>query len=150
VRQGDVVIRAGEVVTGPAEEKLKALHAELVRRGAATSRSIGGVIGPLIRHTFILPVFWVVMLFYRPGTYVKGRQVLTVVPLFASAILAAAAVAHTTPDHVELILLPFTAMMLTVLLNGRVSMIAAMILAVLIAVQPVLHDTPALFLCFVG
>jgi hypothetical protein len=41
-------------------------------------------------------------------------------------------------------------MMLTVLLNGRVSMIAAMILAVLVAVQPSLHDTPALFLCFVG
>ena len=150
VRQGDVVIRAGEVVAGPAEEKLNALHAELVRRGAATSRSIGGVIGPLIRNLLILSVFWVLMFFYRRETYVKLRQVGTVAALFACTILAAGAVAHTTPEHVELILLPFTAMMLTVLLNGRVSMIAAMILAVLVAVQPSLHDTPALFLCFVG
>jgi putative nucleotidyltransferase with HDIG domain len=150
VRQGDVIIRTGETDTGPALEKLSALHAELVRRGAATSRSVGGVIGPLIRNALILSVFWVLMLFYRRETYVKLRQVGTVAALFACAILAAAAVAHATPAHVELILLPFTAMMLTVLLNGRVSMIAAMILSVLIAVQPVFHETPALFLCFVG
>src|SRR5256712_5670093 len=41
-------------------------------------------------------------------------------------------------------------MMLTVLFNGRVSMIAALILSVVIALQPVYHDTPALFLCVVG
>lgn len=150
VRQGDVIIRGGEIVTGPVQEKLGALHAELVRRGAATSRSVGGTIGPLIRNALILSVFWVLMVFYRRETYVKLRQVVTVAVLFACVILAAAAVGHTTPEHVELILLPFTAMMLTVLLNGRVSMIAAMILAVLIGIQPVLHDTPALFLCFVG
>src|SRR3989449_7936396 len=41
-------------------------------------------------------------------------------------------------------------MLLTVLFNGRVSMIAALILSVVIALQPVYHDTPALFLCMVG
>ena len=150
VRQGDVIIRSGEIVTGPPQEKLVALHAELVRRGAATSRSFGGTLGALIRNALILSVFWVLLFFYRRETYVKLRQVGTVAGLFACAILAAAAVAHTLPMHVELILLPFTAMMLTVLLNGRVSMIGAMILSALIAVQPVFHDTPALFLCFVG
>lgn len=150
VRQGDVIIRAGEILTRPAQEKLDALYAELVRRGAATSRSVGGVIGPLIRNALILSVFWVLMLFYRRETYVKLRQVGTVAALFACAILAGAVVAHAAPAHVELIVLPFTAMMLTVLLNGRVSMIGAMILSILIGVQPVFHDTPALFLCFVG
>lgn len=150
VRLGDVIIRAGEIVTGPVQEKLTALHAELVRRGAATSRSAGGLIGSLLRNALILSVFWVLMFFYRRETYVKLRQVATVSALFAGAILAAAAVAHTTPAHVELILLPFTAMMLTVLWNGRVSMIGAMILSVLFGVQPVFHDPPALFLCFVG
>jgi len=37
-----------------------------------------------------------------------------------------------------------------VLFNGRVSMIAAMILAVVIGQQPVFHDVPATFLCVVG
>jgi cyclic-di-AMP phosphodiesterase PgpH len=41
-------------------------------------------------------------------------------------------------------------MMLTVLFNGRVSMIAAMILAALIGTQPAFQDTPVLFLCFTG
>src|SRR5207247_1046845 len=46
--------------------------------------------------------------------------------------------------------LPFLAMMLTVLFNGRGSMNAAMFVAVVISLQPVFHDVPALFLCLVG
>jgi len=150
VRQSDVIVEAGQVVTGPIEEKLAALHGELMRRGAATSGSVGGVVGPLLRNVLILSVFWVLLFFYRRETYIELRQVGTVAVLFACAILAAAAVARMAPQHAELILLPFSAMMMTVLFNGRVSMIAAMILAVLIAVQPVFHDTPVLFLTFVG
>jgi hypothetical protein len=33
VRQGDVIVEAREIVTGPVQEKVAALHAELVRRG---------------------------------------------------------------------------------------------------------------------
>jgi cyclic-di-AMP phosphodiesterase PgpH len=150
VRQGDLIVSAGQIVTGPIEEKLAALHAELVRRGSASSQSAAGITGSLLRNLLILSVFWVLMFFYRRETYGKLRQVVVVTFLFACAIVAAAAVARTAPTRAEIILLPFTAMMLTVLLNGRVSMIAAMILAVLFGTQPVFHDTPALFLCFVG
>jgi len=150
VRQGDVIVEAREIVTGPVQEKVAALHAELVRRGSATSLSVGGVLGPLLRNALILSVFWVLMYFYRRETYRNLRQVGTVAALFACAIAAAAAVAHTAPARAELILLPFTGMMLTVLFNGRVSMIGAMILAVLVGVQPVFHDTPALFLGLAG
>src|SRR5207247_9718072 len=48
--------------------------------------------------------------------------------LFRSVLLQAAAVARFVPEHAEIVILPFLAMMLTVLFNGRVSMIAAMIL----------------------
>src|SRR5437762_13407763 len=41
-------------------------------------------------------------------------------------------------------------MMMTVLFNGRVSMNGAMIVAVVISLQPVFHDVPALFLCLGG
>ena len=150
VRQGDVLVTAGQIVTGPTEERLSALHAELVRRGAATSSTVGGKIGTLLRNLLILSVFWVLMLFYRRETYARVRQVGTVSGFFVCTIIAAAAVARTAPAHGELILLPFTAMMLTVLFNGRVSMIAAMILAVLIGTQPVFQDSPVLFLCFTG
>jgi putative nucleotidyltransferase with HDIG domain len=150
VRQGDVIVEPNEIVSGAGQEKLAALHAELVRRGAATSRAVGGVVGPVLRDLMILSVFWVLMFFYRRETYRQVRQVATVSALFAATILGAAAVARALPGRPELIPLPFTAMMVTVLFNGRVSMIGAMILSALIATQPVLHDTPALFMCLVG
>jgi len=80
----------------------------------------------------------------------ERRQVALIGGLFALVLLQAAAVARFAPRHTEIIILPFMAMLLTVLVNGRVSMIAAMILAIVIGLQPVFHDLPALFLCVVG
>ncbi len=151
VRQGERIVAAREIVSGPAFEKLVALRNELARRGAATSASIGGVLGPILRDALILAVFWVLMLFYRRETYSDQRQVALVGLLFAATLLGAAAVASTRAiTHPELIPLPFLAMMLTVLFNGRVSMIGAMIVSAVIGTQPVFHDTPALFLSLTG
>jgi len=150
VRAGDRIVGAHEVVTNEAHEKLVALHSDLVRRGAATSRSPGGVFGPVLRDSLILAIFWVLLVFYRRETYRERRQVALIGGLFALVLLQAAAVARFAPQHAEIIILPFMAMLLTVLFNGRVSMIAAMILAIVIGLQPVFHDLPALFLCVVG
>ena len=68
----------------------------------------------------------------------------------AASILGAAAVARWQPQHPELIPLPFTAMMLTVLFNGRVSLTAAMIASLVVGLQPVFHDSPALFFSAAG
>ncbi|OLC02961.1 MAG: hypothetical protein AUH45_07145 [Gemmatimonadetes bacterium 13_1_40CM_69_22] len=150
VRAGDRIVGAHEVVTNEAHEKLVALHNDLVRRGAATSRSVGGVFGPLLRDSLVLGIFWVLLVFYRRETYREWRQVTLMGCLFGLVLLQAAAVARFWPQHPEIIVLPFLAMMLTVLFNGRVSMNAAMIVAVVISLQPVFHDVPALFLCLVG
>jgi putative nucleotidyltransferase with HDIG domain len=150
VRGGDRIVGAHEVVTSEAHEKLVALHTDLVRRGAATSRSAGGVLGPILRDSLILAIFWVLLVFYRRETYRERRQVALIGGLFGLVLLQAAAVAHFFPQHPEIVILPFLAMMLTVLLNGRVSMIAAMILSIVIGLQPVSHDVPALFFCVIG
>ena len=150
VRAGDVIVAAHEVVTSEAHERLQALHQELLRRGAATSRSLSGLVGVVLRDSLIIGLFWVLMLFYRRETYAQQRQVAFVGVLFMLAILGAAAVARSAPQHPELIPLPFAAIMLTVLFNGRVSMIAALILSALIGAQPVFHDVPAGFLLLVG
>ncbi|HEX4574434.1 MAG TPA: HDIG domain-containing protein [Gemmatimonadales bacterium] len=150
VRAGDRIVSAHEVVTNEAHEKLVALHGDLVRRGAATSRSAGGVFGPVLRDSLILAIFWVLLEFYRRETYRERRQVGLIGGLFGLVLLQAAMVARFFPDHAEIVILPFLAMLLTVLFNGRVSMIAAMILATVIGLQPVFHDQPALFLCVVG
>lgn len=150
VRAGDRIVAPGEVVTNEAHERLLALHQELLRRGAATTYSIRGVIGPLLRDSLIIAIFWVLMLFYRRETYSDLRQVSLIGGLFALLLTQAGLVARFYPPHPELIVMPFLAMMMTVLFNGRVSMIAAMILSVVVGLQPVLHDVPATFLCVVG
>jgi len=150
VRAGDRIVAPHEVVTNEAHERLVALHQELLRRGAATTYSIRGVVGPLLRDTLLLSIFWVLLVFYRRETYTDLRQVALIGALFAILLLQAGIVARSYPEHPTIIFMPFVAMMMTVLFNGRVSMIAAMILAVVIGLQPVFHDVPALFLCLIG
>src|SRR5436309_8054855 len=150
VRAGDRIVGAHEVVTNEAHERLVTLHQELLRRGAATTYSIRGVIGPLLRDSLIIAIFWVLLVFYRRETYRDLRQVSLMGGLFAVLLTQAGLVARFYPTHPEVIFMPFLAMMMTVLFNGRVSMIAAMILSVVIGQQPVLHDVPATFLCVVG
>ena len=150
VRAGDRIVGAHEVVTNEVHEKLVALHSELVRHGTATSSSVGGVLGPLLRDSLVLGIFWVLLVFYRRETYRDQRQVAVIGGLFGVVLLQAAAVARFFPQHPEVIALPFLAMMMTVLFNGRVSMNGAMIVAVVISLQPVFHDVPALLLCLGG
>src|SRR5438477_583355 len=144
-------------VTGPgvlqveqSRELIVVLHQELLRRGAATTYSLRGVLGPLLRDILLLSIFWVLLVFYRRETYTELRQVALIGGLFAVLLAQAGIVARSYPDHPTIIFMPFVAMMMTVLFNGRVSMIAAMILAVVIGLQPVFHDIPALFLCLIG
>ena len=150
VRAGDRIVGAHEIVTNEAHERLLALQQELLHRGAATTHSLRGVLGPLLRDSLILSIFWVLMVFYRRETYREQRQVILIGGLFALVLLQAAAVARFVPQHPEIVVMPFVAMTMTVLFNGRVSMIAAMILSVVIGLQPVFHDIPALFFCLIG
>jgi cyclic-di-AMP phosphodiesterase PgpH len=150
VRAGERIVGAHEVVTSEARERLVALQQELLRRGAATSRSARGVLGPLLRDSLVIGIFWVLMLYYRRETYRELRQVALVASLLAASILGGAAIARWAPQHPELIPLPFSAMMFTVLFNGRVSLTGAMIASLVVGLQPVFHDTPALFFCVAG
>ena len=150
VRAGDRIVAPHEIVTNEAHERLVALHQELLRRGAATTYSIRGIVGPLLRDMLIIAIFWVLLVFYRRESYGDLRQVALIGGLFALLLVQAGVVAHFYPAHPEIVFMPFVAMMMTVLFNGRVSMIAAMILAVVVGLQPVFHDVPATFLCVVG
>src|SRR5262245_52566387 len=89
VRAGDRIVAPNEIVTNEAHERLLALHQELLRRGAATTYSIRGVLGPLLRDSLIVAIFWVLMVFYRRETYRDLRQVGLIGGLFAVLLLQA-------------------------------------------------------------
>src|SRR2546423_12842596 len=94
VRAGDRIVGAHEVVTNEVHEKLVALHNELVRQSHATSSSVGGGLGPLLRDSLVLGIFWVLLVFYRRETYREQRQVAVIGGLFGVVLLQAAAVAR--------------------------------------------------------
>src|SRR5262245_4061368 len=87
VRAGDRIVAPHEVVTNEAHERLVALHQELLRRGAATTYSFRGVVGPLLRDSLILSIFWVLLLFYRRETYRDPKQVALIGSLFAVLLI---------------------------------------------------------------
>ena len=107
VGAGEVIVAQGSVVSSEAHERLLALHQELVRRGAATSLSVRGVLGPVLLNTLILSVFWVLLLLYRRETYREVRQVAVIAGVVALTILGSAAVAHIMPQRPEAAPLPF-------------------------------------------
>src|SRR2546422_11135755 len=65
-------------------------HSDLVRRGGATSRSLGGGLGPILRDSLIFAIFWVLLVFYRRETYRERRQGALIGGLFALVFLEAA------------------------------------------------------------
>src|SRR5256886_11718035 len=97
VRAGDRIVAPHEIVTNEAHDRLATLHQDLLRRGAATTYSIRGVIGPLLRDSLIIAIFWVLLVFYRRETYRDLRQVGLIGALFAIWLTQAGLVARTQP-----------------------------------------------------
>jgi putative nucleotidyltransferase with HDIG domain len=87
---------------------------------------------------------------YRPQIYQNLRQILTLSVIFALVIVAAWGLVRTAGEVPELIPLPFAAMLCTVLFRGRVAMVAAMVLAVLIGTQAVFRGSDALIVALIG
>ncbi len=75
---------------------------------------------------------------------------LTLTLLFALVILGARGGLEVFGEYPELIPVPFAAMMATVLFRGRVAMVAAMVLAVLIGSQAVYGGTDVILIALIG
>jgi len=149
VRQNELIAGAHQLVTPEAHERLVALRNELVRRGG-TERSFTSSVGQILTNALVLSIFWLLLLLYRRESYSRIRHVLLFAILFAIVILGAAINFRFVSEAPELIPIPFAAMLLTVLFSGRVAMLGAAVLAVLLASQPVYGSAGALDLALLG
>ncbi len=100
-------------------------------------------------RTLVLAVFWLLLLLYLPSIYAELRHVHVFSALFAVVILAAAATFRIHPGA-ELIPIPFAAIIMTVLFNGRIAMVAAMVLAVLLGFQVAYGGPDAFYIALLG
>jgi putative nucleotidyltransferase with HDIG domain len=150
VRANERIVDANEVVTDEAYERLFALNQAQTARGGGAGASAGGTFGQMVTNGLVLMVFWLLVMLYRPDTYRMFRRMLVLSVLFGLVILGAAVNREFITDAPELIPIPFAAMMVTVLFRGRVSMVGAMVLAILIGSQAAYGGVEALFVALVG
>jgi putative nucleotidyltransferase with HDIG domain len=149
VQQNELIVGAHQLVTPEAHARLVALRNELVRRGG-TERTFFSALGQVLTNALVLSIFWLLLLLYRRESYSKLRHVLLFGILFAAVIVGAAINFRFVSEAPELIPIPFAAMLLTVLFSGRVAMLGAMVLAVLLAAQPVYGSAGSLYLALLG
>ncbi|MBA3521081.1 MAG: HDIG domain-containing protein [Gemmatimonadales bacterium] len=149
VRAGEPIVRAGATITDEARGKLAGLQEELHLRGT-DDFWIRGALGAMLYSVVVLGAFWLLMMFYRRETYGQLREMLFFGALFSLVVLMAAALTETFPGRPELVPIPFAAILVTLLYNGRIGVFAALTLAVLLDGQWALRDDFVLFFGLVG
>jgi hypothetical protein len=150
VRANERIVDKNEVVTSEVRERLLALRGEQLRRGGGGEGSLLGILGQALANALVLSAFWLVLMLYRTQTYADFRQMLVLTLLLALVVIGAAVNRQLISEAPELIPIPFAAMLITVMFSGRVAIVAALVLAVLISTQAVYGGTDALFIAFVG
>lgn len=149
VRFREKIVGANEVVGQQEHDKMRALRDEIEKRklgGGDPSRMVGSV----LFNTLLISTFGLTLLLFRPQLYASTRALALMALVFAIVIVAAAIIAHMTPSRSELIPVAIAAIIFSVMFDPRISLIAAMILAVLLGGQADYRATNALFINLIG
>ena len=150
VQPGEKIIGAHEVVDQVTIAKLAAYRAAMERGGAGRVRGALATLGVVGLETLLCVLFGVICYFFRPQLYESARALSFFAIGFAVVVLAAGMVARWAPARPELIPVALAAILFSVLFDGRIAAVAAMVIAALVGVQPAFAGTEALFLTFVG
>ena len=149
VRTGERILRAGEPVTDEARAKLISLREEHRLRGTG-GLALRSAAGALLYNAIVLSAFWMLIVFYKRESYAQLREMAFFAGLFAMVVLLTAGLAGLFPGRPELIPIPFAAILVTMLYNGRIGVFAAVILAILLDGQSALRESHMLFFGLVG
>jgi hypothetical protein len=153
VRAGEKIVGAHEVVSREAYEKMRALRDAAQTRGGtevSSARAAARVAGSVLHNLIIVVIFGVTLLLFRPRLYASMRVVLLFALEFLLVIITAALVARMPTPRPEIIPVALAAVMLSILFDPRISLVAAMVLAVLVGSQGPFSGTNALFIMLVG
>ena len=149
LRAGEKIVGAHEVVGVAEHEKMRALRDELAQRRRG-ERVAGRVVGAVLFNLLVVSLFGITLLLFRPPLYASFRALALFGAVFLIVLVAAAAISHMETVRTELIPIALAAVVFSVLFDSRISLIAAMVLAVLIGGQSVFRGTNALFINLIG
>ena len=149
VRTGEKIVGRHEVVGRAEHEKLRALQESMQAR--IGGRPWGRIGGAVIYNALVLAIFGITIVLFRPQLYQSFRALALFAILFLLVLVGGSLAAQLPPTvRPELVPVALAAVICSVLFDPRISMIAAMILAVLIGGQSVFRGTNALFLNLIG
>jgi hypothetical protein len=149
VRANELIVGAHAVVTEEVHARLEALRRELAARdlGGASPRAAAG---QFLVASLILAGFWLLLPLYRRESYGNLRHLAVFTAMFAVVIVGAALNVRFLHRGAELIPIPFAAMLLTALFSGRLAMLGAATLAVLLASQPPYQAPASVYIALIG
>jgi putative nucleotidyltransferase with HDIG domain len=149
VREREKIVGANEVVGQPEHDKMRALRDQIEARNLGR-RDVRRVIGSVLFNALLISIFGLTLLLFRPQLYASMRATVLIAVVFLVVLGASAAVSSFEPLRPELIPVAVAAIIFSVLFDARISMIGAMILAVLVGGQAEFRATNALFINLIG
>ncbi|MEP7086759.1 MAG: hypothetical protein ABI884_05445, partial [Gemmatimonadota bacterium] len=149
VRAGEKIVGEHEVVGRAEFDKMHAMH-DAVQSTVGGDRAFRRVLGGVAYNALVLAIFGIAILVFRPALYRSMRALVLFAAVFMLVLVVAAVGAQWQPVRPELVPVAIAAIIISMLFDTRISMIAAMILAVLAGGQSVYRGTNALFLNLIG
>jgi cyclic-di-AMP phosphodiesterase PgpH len=145
VLAGEKIIGANEVGGREQNEKLRALHGA-VDRYRGSERGTRRVAGTILFDFLLIALLGIALIVLRPAIYENFRWLATVGAAAALVIAGGALMALVRPVHPELVPVALAAVLFSALFDRRISIVATMVLATLVAGQSVYRGTNALFI----
>ena len=151
VREGDLLVSEGDVLTPARFERLTAYETELRRGGLLEDPGISWepLLGAGLLNIMLLSVFGLLVLFFRREVYANFRWVL-LLAILALAYFGVAALIAENDLPPELLPISFVALAAAVLWDGRMALVMVMVLAVVTVAQPAFAGFPILATTLVG
>jgi cyclic-di-AMP phosphodiesterase PgpH len=151
VLQGEAVVRANQQVGETEVERLQAYEEELRARGQLQERGFEFSVfaGSVFLNLLILAVYGFLLYLFRKDVYHNFRWVLLQAAL-VTAFMASAGIVAANALPPEVLPIAFVALAVAVLWDGRLALILAGTLAVLIGVQAPFQSVHAWTPVFVG
>ena len=149
VQAGEKIIGANEVVGREQNEKLHALH-DAADKYSGSQRGVRRVIGAVVFDFLIIALLGGTLLVLRPAIYANFRWLSTVAITIALVLIGGAIIAAERPLRSELVPVALASVLFSALFDRRVSLVASMVLATLVAGQSDYRGTNALFINLVG
>ncbi len=149
VRAGEKIVGAHEVVREEDQARLLALR-DIVREGAGGTRQAVRLTGTFLLNLAVIAIFVLTLALYRPEIYARPRALAVLGACVLIVLLGAALALNNSALPGALVPVGVAALLISILFDSRIALVCALVIAVLIGVQPSFRGTQILLFVLAG